>query len=59
MAQRVGKLGGTVKTRCAIAVLATLGMPATVSCSKQEGPVREAISHKDDYKQAYIYGSPR
>ncbi len=30
----------------------------TVSCSKQEGPVREAISHKDDYQQAYIYGFP-
>jgi len=28
----------------------------TVSC--QKGPVREAVSHKDDYKQAYIYGFP-
>jgi len=24
----------------------------------QTGPVREAVSHKDDYKQAYIYGFP-
>ena len=31
---------------------------AMVSCSKQEGPVREAVSHKDDYEQAYIYGFP-
>lgn len=27
-----------------------------VSC--QNGPVKEAVSHKDDYKQAYIYGFP-
>jgi hypothetical protein len=30
----------------------------TVACNKQEGPVREAVSHKDDYQQAYIYGFP-
>jgi hypothetical protein len=30
----------------------------TVSCSKQEGPMREAVSHKDDYEQAYVYGFP-
>ncbi len=30
-----------------VLILATLLM---VSCSKQEGPVREAISHKDDYQ---------
>jgi hypothetical protein len=29
---------------------------AITSCNKQQSPVREAISHKDDYKQAYIYG---
>jgi hypothetical protein len=29
-----------------------------VSCSKQGGPVGEAISHKDDYQQAYVYGFP-
>jgi len=26
------------------------------SCNKNNGPVRQAVSHKDDYKQAYIYG---
>ena len=34
------------------------GMLLTGACNKQEGPVREAISHKDDYQQAYIYGFP-
>ena len=39
----------------AVILIATL---ATVSCNKQEGPVSEAASHKDDYQQAYIYGFP-
>jgi hypothetical protein len=29
-----------------------------VSCSKNEQPVREAVSNKDTYQQAYIYGFP-
>src|SRR5664279_6223464 len=30
-----------------------------VGCSNEKtGPVREAVSHKDDYQQAYIYGFP-
>ena len=40
-----------------VAILA-LVIFGSVSCNKQEGPVREAVSHKDDYKQAYIYGFP-
>ena len=43
------------KSIVAVLVLATLLM---VSCSKQGGPVSEAISHKDDYQQAYVYGFP-
>ncbi len=43
------------KSIVAVLVLATFLM---VSCSKQGGPVSEAISHKDDYQQAYIYGFP-
>jgi len=35
--------------------LAFLGI---VSCSKQENSVTQAVSHKDDYKDAYIYGFP-
>ena len=35
-----------------------LGNAGTVSCNKQEGPVGEAISYKDDYQQAYIDGFP-
>ena len=44
-----------VKSAFALIVLAASFL---ISCSKQEGPVREAISHKDDYQQAYIYGFP-
>lgn len=40
------------------AVVVLFGILGTVSCSKQEGPVREAVSHKDDYQQAYVYGFP-
>jgi hypothetical protein len=48
-----------MKTSRMIMVVATLmGTLAVVSCSTQQGPVREAISHKDDYQQAYIYGFP-
>jgi len=41
-----------------IAVAIALGTLSTVSCNKQEGPAREAVSHKDDYKEAYIYAFP-
>jgi hypothetical protein len=36
-----------------VALIVTL---TTLSCSKQ--PVREAVSHKDTYQQAYVYGFP-
>lgn len=39
----------------AIAICAVL---ASVACNKSQGPVPEAVSHKDDYKAAYIYGFP-
>ncbi len=32
---------------------------ASVACNnKQDAPAREAVSHKDDYQQSYIYGFP-
>lgn len=37
-------------------VVTLLSCFGAVSCHTR--PVREAISHKDDYKQAYIYGFP-
>src|SRR5271157_2069079 len=37
-------------------VVALTAMLATLSCTKE--PVREAVSHKDDYQQAYVYGFP-
>jgi hypothetical protein len=44
-----------MKRYLAIAVLVVVGI---VGCNKNEGPVREAVSHQDDYQQAYIYGFP-
>jgi hypothetical protein len=38
--------------------LAISGLLTSVGCNKSEGPVREGLSHKDDYKQAYIYAFP-
>ncbi len=31
---------------------------SAASCSKDNGPVREALSHKNDWKEAYIYAFP-
>jgi hypothetical protein len=28
------------------------------SCSRDDGPVREAVSNKDAYQEAYTYGFP-
>ncbi len=48
-----------MKKRLLVSLCMVCVLLATVSCSKQEpGPVRQAISHKDDYQQAYIYGFP-
>src|SRR5271165_1784855 len=43
-----------IKSLCSVVVL--MAMLATLSCTKE--PVREAVSHKDDYQQAYVYGFP-
>ena len=45
------------KARLAITGSLLIACLSTVSCNKQ-GPVSEAVSHKDDYQQAYIYGFP-
>src|SRR5271166_3453818 len=45
-----------IKSLCFFVVLVVL--VGAVSCSKKEEPVREAVSHKDTYQQAYIYGFP-
>src|SRR6202030_4338517 len=38
-------------------VLAAVSVGA-ISCNKESGPVREAVSNKDVYQEAYIYGFP-
>ncbi len=48
-----------MKTKFAVALLALLFMLGSTACNKQEqSPAGEAVSHKDDYKEAYIYGFP-
>ena len=47
-----------MKAKSLAAAITVLAILCVVSCSKQEGPVREAVSHKDDYQQAYVYGFP-
>lgn len=49
-----GDMKGFLKSRIVFALTAV----ALLLASCQNGPVREAVSHKDDYKQAYIYGFP-
>jgi len=38
-------------------VLAAVSV-AAISCNKESGPVREAVSNKDVYQEAYVYGFP-
>src|SRR5271166_2715325 len=45
-----------MKTRNLCFVVALLVLAGVTSCTNE--PVREAVSLKDDYKQAYIYGFP-
>ncbi len=46
------------KVSVAIVALLTL-MLGWVGCSSEKpGPVREAVSHKDTYQEAYVYGFP-
>jgi len=47
-----------MKTKLMAAATILLNMLLMISCNKQEGPIREAVSHKDDYRQAYVYGFP-
>jgi hypothetical protein len=46
-----------MKAKLFVTALALTAMLATISCSNR-GPMGEAISHKDVYQQAYIYGFP-
>src|SRR5580700_5456819 len=47
-----------MKTRNLYFVAALTALVAALSCSKNEGPVPEAVSHKDTYEEAYVYGFP-
>ena len=47
-----------MKTKNLLLTLIVFSSVAATSCSKSGGPVREAVSHKQDYRDAYIYGFP-
>jgi hypothetical protein len=47
-----------MKPSSIVAVVILFGALATVSCNKQQEPLREAASHKDAYREAYVYGFP-
>jgi hypothetical protein len=47
-----------MKTKALLLVLASAILLAAMSCNKGQGPAREAVSHKDTYERAYIYGFP-
>ena len=46
------------KSKSAVSTIALVSILAAVSCNKENGPVREAVSNKDVYKEAYIYAFP-
>jgi hypothetical protein len=47
-----------MKSRLAfLVVLATVAVGA-ISCTEQKGPVREVVSNKDIYREAYVYAFP-
>jgi hypothetical protein len=35
-----------------------MAVVGTISCNKENGPVREAVSYKDTAQEAYVYGFP-
>jgi len=47
-----------MKSKTLLFVFASAALLGTMSCGKEQGPVREAVSHKDTYQQAYVYGFP-
>ena len=47
-----------MKTRILWTAAIALSLLTVASCNKDNGPVREAVSHKDTYQQAYVYGFP-
>src|SRR5208283_88431 len=44
-------------TTAPLTVLILLATLATVACNRNN-PASEAVSHKDDYQQAYVYAFP-
>jgi hypothetical protein len=47
-----------MKGRPALLVVLTMAVVGTISCNKENGPVREAVSYKDTAQEAYVYGFP-
>jgi hypothetical protein len=47
-----------MKTRTFWLVVVLATSVSVISCSRDNGPVRQAVSNKDIYQEAYIYGFP-
>jgi hypothetical protein len=47
-----------MKRSSRVPIVCALSVVVSLLASCQNEPVREAVSHKDDYKQAYIYAFP-
>jgi hypothetical protein len=47
-----------MKNRLACLVALAIVAVGATSCNKENGPVRQAVSNKDSYQEAYIYGFP-
>jgi hypothetical protein len=51
-------MGGFMKTGLALIAISAVVAIGAVSCNKGGEPVREAVSNKDNYQEAYTYGFP-
>jgi hypothetical protein len=47
-----------MKLRCVYVTAVVAAFVGISSCNKGNGPVREAVSHKDVYQEAYVYAFP-
>ena len=47
-----------MKRRLAFLAVLEMVAVAAISCTEQKGPVREVVSNKDTYREAYIYAFP-
>ena len=47
-----------MKSKLVLLVALASAVAGTTSCNKEDGPVREALSNREGYQEAYTYGFP-